>query len=103
MGAVFDFLTDEDRVLEPGDAAPLPQDLVPVLEDTPCPVVPGRCDAVGSQELAPGGGGRLPACQPLTSAHVRLGLSPLIIAELLPPIEAVMVRKTNEEIEHRHG
>ena len=34
---------------------------------------------------------------------VALGLSPLIIAELLPPIEAVMVRKTNEEIEHRHG
>ena len=32
-----------------------------------------------------------------------LGLSPLIIAELLPSIEAVMVRKTNEEIEHRHG
>ncbi|CUH70031.1 hypothetical protein TL5118_04006 [Thalassovita autumnalis] len=32
-----------------------------------------------------------------------LGLSPLIIAELLPPIEAVMVRKTNEEIEHRNG
>ena len=32
-----------------------------------------------------------------------LGLSPLIIAELLPPIEVVMVRKTNEEIEHRHG
>ena len=32
-----------------------------------------------------------------------LGLSPLITAELLPPIEAVMVRKTNEEIEHRHG
>jgi hypothetical protein len=32
-----------------------------------------------------------------------LGLSPLIMAELLPPIEAVMVRKTNEEIEHRHG
>ena len=32
-----------------------------------------------------------------------LGLSPLIIAELLPPIEAVMVRKTNEEIEHHHG
>jgi predicted O-methyltransferase YrrM len=32
-----------------------------------------------------------------------LGLSSLIIAELLPPIEAVMVRKTNEEIEHRHG
>jgi hypothetical protein len=25
-----------------------------------------------------------------------LGLLPLIIAELLPPIEAVMVRKTNE-------
>jgi hypothetical protein len=34
---------------------------------------------------------------------VALGLSPLVIAELLPPIEAVMVRKTNEEIEHRHG
>ena len=32
-----------------------------------------------------------------------LGLSSLIIAELLPPIEAVMVRKTNEEIEHHHG
>lgn len=32
-----------------------------------------------------------------------LGLSPFILAELLPPIEAVMVRKTNEEIEHRHG
>ena len=32
-----------------------------------------------------------------------LGLSTLIIAELLPPIEAVMVRKTNQEIEHRHG
>ena len=28
-----------------------------------------------------------------------LGLSPSIIAELLPPIEAVMVRKTNQEIE----
>jgi hypothetical protein len=27
---------------------------------------------------------------------IALGLSPLIIAELLPPIEAVMVRKTNE-------
>jgi hypothetical protein len=32
-----------------------------------------------------------------------IGLSPLTIAELLPSIEAVMVRKTNEEIEHRHG
>ena len=32
-----------------------------------------------------------------------LGLSPLIIAELLPSIEAVMVRKSNEEIEHHHG
>ena len=28
---------------------------------------------------------------------VALGLSPLVIAELLPPIEAVMVRKINEE------
>ena len=26
-----------------------------------------------------------------------LGLSPLILAELLPPIEAVMVRKINEQ------
>ena len=34
---------------------------------------------------------------------VALGLSPLIIAELLPPIEAVMVRKTNQEIENHHG
>ena len=32
-----------------------------------------------------------------------LGLSPLIIAELLPPIEAVMVRKINQEIDHHHG
>ena len=32
-----------------------------------------------------------------------LGLSPFILAELLPPIEAVMVRKTNQEIEHNHG
>ena len=32
-----------------------------------------------------------------------LGLSPFIVAELLPLIEAVMVRKTNQEIEHRHG
>lgn len=29
---------------------------------------------------------------------VALGLSPLVIAELLPPIEAVMVRKINEEM-----
>ncbi len=28
---------------------------------------------------------------------VALGLSPLIIAELLPPIEAVMVRKMSEQ------
>lgn len=28
-----------------------------------------------------------------------LGLSPLIIAELLPPIEAVMVRKINETMQ----
>ena len=34
---------------------------------------------------------------------IALGLSPIIIAELLPPIEAVMVRKTNEEIDHPHG
>jgi hypothetical protein len=32
-----------------------------------------------------------------------LGISPMAIAELLPPIEAVMVRKINIEIEHRHG
>ncbi|WP_200880380.1 hypothetical protein [Thalassobacter sp. 16PALIMAR09] len=32
-----------------------------------------------------------------------LGLQPLIIAELLPPIEAVMVRKANEEVKHHHG
>ena len=27
-----------------------------------------------------------------------LGLSPVIVAELLPPIEAVMVRKINEQV-----
>ena len=32
-----------------------------------------------------------------------LGLSPLIIAELLPPIEAVMVRKTNEALQVGSG
>ena len=29
---------------------------------------------------------------------VALGISPVAIAELLPPIEAVMVRKTNQEM-----
>jgi len=32
-----------------------------------------------------------------------LGLSPLIIAELLPPIEAVMVRKINETLQAGSG
>jgi len=32
-----------------------------------------------------------------------LGLSPLIIAELLPPIEAVMVRKINETMQAGPG
>ena len=32
-----------------------------------------------------------------------LGLSPLIIAELLPPIEAVMVRKINETMQAEPG
>ena len=32
-----------------------------------------------------------------------LGLSPLIIAELLPPIEAVMVRKINETMQAGSG
>ena len=32
-----------------------------------------------------------------------LGLSPLIIAELIPPIEAVMVRKTNEAMQAGSG
>ena len=32
-----------------------------------------------------------------------LGVSPLIIAELLPPIEAVMVRKINEEMQAGSG
>jgi hypothetical protein len=32
-----------------------------------------------------------------------LGLSPLIIAELLPPIEAVMVRKINEDMQAGSG
>jgi hypothetical protein len=32
-----------------------------------------------------------------------LGLSPLILAELLPPIEAVMVRKINEHLQAGPG
>ena len=32
-----------------------------------------------------------------------LGLSPLILAELLPPIEAVMVRKINEHLHAGSG
>ncbi|MEL0436680.1 DUF7697 family protein [Phycobacter sp. K97] len=32
-----------------------------------------------------------------------LGLSPLILAELLPPIEAVMVRKINEHLQAGSG
>ena len=32
-----------------------------------------------------------------------LGFSPLCVAELLPPIEAVMVRKINEEMQAGSG
>jgi hypothetical protein len=32
-----------------------------------------------------------------------LGLSPVMVAELLPPIEAVMVRKINETIQAGSG
>ena len=32
-----------------------------------------------------------------------LGLSPVIVAELLPPIEAVMVRKINETLQAGSG
>jgi hypothetical protein len=32
-----------------------------------------------------------------------LGLSPLIVAELLPPVEAVMVRKINETMQAGSG
>jgi hypothetical protein len=32
-----------------------------------------------------------------------LGLAPRIIAELLPPIEAVMVRKINDNMDQYHG
>ena len=32
-----------------------------------------------------------------------LGIDPLITAELLPEIEAVMVRKLNEQIGENHG
>ena len=32
-----------------------------------------------------------------------LGISPIAIAELLPPIEAVMVRKINEEMRAGSG
>lgn len=30
---------------------------------------------------------------------VALGVAPIVVAELLPAIEAVMIRKTNEKIE----
>lgn len=32
-----------------------------------------------------------------------LGLPPLAAAELLPVVEAVMVAKLNEQMEHSHG
>ena len=32
-----------------------------------------------------------------------LGLAPRIIAELLPPIEVVMVRKINDNMDQHHG
>lgn len=32
-----------------------------------------------------------------------LGVPPLVVAELLPPIEAVMVRKVNEQIAAQRG
>ena len=32
-----------------------------------------------------------------------LGVSPLAMAELLPVIEAVMVSKLNEQMDHSHG
>jgi len=32
-----------------------------------------------------------------------LGICPIAAAEILPAIEAVMVRKTNEQMEQNHG
>jgi hypothetical protein len=32
-----------------------------------------------------------------------LGVAPLAMAELLPVIEAVMVAKLNEQLDHSHG
>ena len=32
-----------------------------------------------------------------------LGVPPLVMAELLPVIEAVMVAKLNEQMDHSHG
>jgi hypothetical protein len=32
-----------------------------------------------------------------------LGVPPLVLAELLPVIEAVMVAKLNEQMDHSHG
>ena len=32
-----------------------------------------------------------------------LGISPLVLAELLPVIEVVMVTKLNEQMDHSHG
>ncbi|MFT4015224.1 MAG: hypothetical protein QM682_17915 [Paracoccus sp. (in: a-proteobacteria)] len=32
-----------------------------------------------------------------------LGIEPMVVAELLPAIETVMIRKTNEKIEESRG
>ena len=32
-----------------------------------------------------------------------LGIPPLVMAELLPVIEAVMISALNEQMEHQHG
>ncbi|MFN3313310.1 MAG: hypothetical protein ACK46Q_07570 [Hyphomonas sp.] len=32
-----------------------------------------------------------------------LGVPPLVMAELLPAIEAVMITKLNEQMDHSHG
>ena len=57
----------------------------------------------GQMRIAPSGGiigWDMGAALALASA---LGINALAVAELLPPIEAVMARKINEQMEQDHG
>ena len=41
--------------------------------------------------------------QKLVALGRALGIAPLAVVELLPVIEAVMVTKLNEQMDHSHG